>query len=94
MKTIATHPAKEAISMHADSDIERILAHELRIDPEVPAERIKFSVWDGYVTFEGDVDWAHQRDAAETCARRVVGVRGITNRIQVGPRVGSSRESW
>jgi osmotically-inducible protein OsmY len=33
------------------------------------------------------VDWNYQREAAESCARKVNGVRGVANKIAVKPTV-------
>ena len=53
----------------------------------VPDDRIKVGISDGFVTLEGTLDWNFQRDAAESCARKVNGVRGISNKIQLKSRV-------
>ena len=37
----------------------------------------------GWITLEGDVDWAFERDDAERLVRRLTGVRGGTNLITV-----------
>src|SRR5712671_6331513 len=56
----------------------------------VVAEQIKVVVRNGWITLEGDVEWAYQRSAAESAVRRVQGVKGVTNTIQVKPRVPAS----
>ena len=44
-------------------------------------------VRNGWITLEGDVEWAYQRSAAESAVRRVQGVKGVTNTVQIKPRV-------
>jgi osmotically-inducible protein OsmY len=41
----------------------------------------------GWVTLEGEVEWNYQRTRAEDAVRRVRGIRGVTNSIEVKPRV-------
>ena len=53
----------------------------LKIDGRIPDDRIKVGISDGLVTLEGTLDWNFQRQAAESCARKVNGLRGITNQI-------------
>lgn len=56
-------------------------------------KEIKVTVTEGNVRLEGSVDWGSQKDAAEGCAKRVRGVRQVTNEIRVEPTV-SAREAW
>lgn len=51
------------------------------------AEQIKVLVRNGWITLEGNVEWAYQRLAAERAVRRVTGVKGVTNTIQLKPGV-------
>jgi osmotically-inducible protein OsmY len=69
----------------ADSEIARDVIQAMKADFEVPDDRIRVRVRDSAVTIEGTVERDSQRDAAENCAKRVNGVRGITNKIQVEP---------
>ena len=50
-------------------------------------ERIKVVVEDGWVTLEGEVEWRYQREDAEKAVTGLRGVKGISNQIQVKPRV-------
>ena len=50
-------------------------------------ENIKVIVKNGWVTLEGEVEWNYQREAAEAAVRRVRGVKGITNKIELRPMV-------
>jgi len=38
------------------------------------------------------VGWHYQREAAEHCARRIGGVRGVTNRIEMKPKTPTTTE--
>ncbi len=66
-----------------DPEIARDIAHALKLDVTVPANRIKVGIENGKVTMEGSLDWHFQSDAAEACARKVDGVREIANRIEI-----------
>lgn len=72
-----------------DPEIARDIVQALRLDATVPDERLKVSVQNGFVTLDGTTDWHYQRDAAQSCARKVSGVRGLLNKIAVNPRVST-----
>ena len=50
-------------------------------------QQIKVIVDKGWVTLEGQVEWNYQREEAERAVRRVKGVTGVINTIQLKPRV-------
>lgn len=77
--------AEEKSDARGDSEIARDVIHFMKADFEVPDDRIRARVRDGVVTIEGIVERDSQRRAAENCAKRVNGVRGITNNIVVEP---------
>jgi osmotically-inducible protein OsmY len=68
-----------------DPDIARAAANTLLWDVEVPTDRVKAIVQDGWVTLEGAVDWYFQKAAAERAVRNLVGVKGIVSRIEIKP---------
>ena len=76
--------------MHArsDGDLAKAVADALRWDVEVPHDKIKTSVRDGWVTLEGAVDWQYQRAAVDGAVRYLVGVKGVSNQIAVAPSFG------
>ena len=73
-----------------DPEIARDIVQALKIDATVPDERIKVTLQNGFVTLEGTTDWYFQRAAAEGCARKVDGVRGVNNKIEVKPKVSTT----
>jgi osmotically-inducible protein OsmY len=42
------------------------------------------------VTLEGQVEWQYQRSTAENAVRRIKGVKGVSNLIQLKPRAEPS----
>jgi osmotically-inducible protein OsmY len=73
-------------SERPDPEIARAALDALRWNVAVPHDRITVKVEKGWVTLEGEVDWAYQRDAAARAVRSLVGVRGVTNLIMVKAR--------
>jgi osmotically-inducible protein OsmY len=53
-------------------------------------EHIKAVVKNGWVTLEGNVEWNYQRDYAERAVRPLRGVKGVSNLIELKPRVAPS----
>ena len=66
-----------------DSVIAANVRQALKLDSDVPDERITVQVHDGLVTLDGTVDADLQKEAAEADAHKVKGVRGVTNRIHI-----------
>jgi osmotically-inducible protein OsmY len=70
-----------------DPEIARDLIHELESHVSIPAKDIKVTVRNGWVTLEGRVDWQYQKILAETAAKKVRGVLGVTDQIEVRPQI-------
>ncbi len=68
-----------------DTDIAHAVRHALEWNVFVPEEHIRSTVADGWVTLEGKVDYWSQREDADEAVRRLAGVRGVTNKIEVTP---------
>jgi osmotically-inducible protein OsmY len=49
----------------------------------VPASSIEVQVEDGWLTLSGTVDWYYERTAAEDDVRKLAGVVGVTNNIEI-----------
>ena len=64
-----------------DADIAAAALYALEWDANVPLDRVKVAVSDGWVSLTGEVDKQHQREAAEQAVSRLLGVRGVTNHI-------------
>jgi osmotically-inducible protein OsmY len=69
-----------------DTDIAQAVLRALEWDIAVPHEKIKARVDDGWVILEGEVALQFQRAAAENAVRRLSGVRGVTNQIELQVR--------
>jgi osmotically-inducible protein OsmY len=69
--------------MRSDSDIKRDVEAELRTDPTVDATDIAVAVKDGVVTLSGFVRTYAEKLEAEAAAKRVAGVVGLANDLEV-----------
>jgi osmotically-inducible protein OsmY len=69
--------------MRLDSDIKRDVEDELRSDPDIDAADIGVAVKDGVVALIGFVRSFRQKRKAEEDVKRVAGVIGVANNIEV-----------
>ena len=60
-----------------------------RIKSELPYawDKIRVVVKNSWLKLEGEVEWNYQRERAAEAVRRVRGVRGVTNSIELKPSV-------
>lgn len=71
-----------------DEDIAISAVDRIDFDVSLPKRpALQVEVEHGWLTLTGNVDWYYQRAAAENAVRNVAGVRGVTNRIAIKPRV-------
>ena len=56
----------------------------------IPAHLLVASVFEGWVTLRGEVEWEYQRQEAERVVGRLKGVTGVTNVITVQPSTRAS----
>lgn len=68
---------------HTDTDLASAVRHALEWDVDVPDTRVRSTVRDAWVTLEGSVDTLRERGDAERAVRRLAGVRGVENTIEV-----------
>jgi osmotically-inducible protein OsmY len=76
-----------SVTKRTDADVARAALNALHWHVQVPEERIKVKVENGWVTLEGELDWAFQKQAAMDCVRDLTGVTGVTNLLIVKPKV-------
>ena len=70
--------------MRSDSDIKRDVEEELRWDPSIHTTDIAVAVKNGVVTLAGFVRNYMDKFQAEATAKRVAGVAGLANDLEVG----------
>jgi osmotically-inducible protein OsmY len=74
-------------SKRTDSDIALAAKNALEWHVLVPHNQIKVTVFNGFITLEGEVDRHFQKEAAEQAVSHLEGVRGVDNLIAVKPKV-------
>jgi osmotically-inducible protein OsmY len=70
-----------------DPEIAREALQAIRLEWPSLLESIRLDVKDGWVVLEGEVQWNYQRERVEAAVRRVRGLKGITNLLEVKPRL-------
>jgi osmotically-inducible protein OsmY len=70
-----------------DPEIARDAIAQIKSELPYSWDRIRVIVNRGWLTLEGEVEWNYQRERAEAAVRRIRGIKGITNSIEVKPRV-------
>jgi osmotically-inducible protein OsmY len=73
----------QVIAMRSDKDIKRDIEQELKWHPDLDSDDIAVTVKDGVVTLAGFVRSYVDKYEAEQAAKRVAGVVGIANDIEV-----------
>ncbi len=90
VRAVANDIQVKVSSMRTDPEIARDSVQELENHVLIPADKIKVTVRNGWVTLDGTVDWQYQKNLAESAVKKLRGVIGITNNIEVKPRVSPS----
>jgi osmotically-inducible protein OsmY len=72
---------------HGDEDIARRAIDLISWDLSVPKDRVKIKIEKGWVTLGGEVDWRFQKQAAEANIRNLLGVMGVSNAIEIKPKI-------
>lgn len=75
------------INQRPDPEIARDAVAAIQHDLPYASDPIRVVVRDGRITLEGKVEWNYQRERAEEAVRHVRGIKGVTNLIQLSPRV-------
>jgi osmotically-inducible protein OsmY len=87
VKAVANDLEVKLLSSRTDPEIARDIVNELQSHISIPASNIKATVRNGWVTLEGNVDWQYQKLLAESAVKKIRGVIGVTNNIEVKPVV-------
>ncbi|SAK94133.1 transport-associated protein [Caballeronia temeraria] len=75
------------VNKRPDPEIVREIIAQLKAELPYAVEDIKAVVRDGHVTLKGEVEWDYQRRRAADTALRVSGVTGLTNDIEIKPKI-------
>jgi osmotically-inducible protein OsmY len=87
VRGIANDIEVKLLSKRTDPEIARDAVHELESHIGIPADKIKVTVRNGWVTLEGSTEWQYQKSLAESAVKKLQGVLGVSNNIEVKPQV-------
>ncbi len=90
VKAVANEIEIRLATERTDADIAAAAVHALEWDAFVPPGKVQVTVSKGWITLRGEVEWQYQKNDAERVVRRLAGVKGVTNLIEVKPRVTPS----
>lgn len=71
----------------ADDEIAKRIINLFTWHTSIPRDGIQVKVQKGWVTLTGKAEWQYQKNAAADAVRGLTGVVGISNMIEVKPRV-------
>ena len=69
--------------MKTDAELQRQVMNQLKWEPTIHAAEIGVAVKDGVVTLSGNVDSYAKKWAADRAAKRVFGVKAVTEEITI-----------
>jgi osmotically-inducible protein OsmY len=75
-----------------DNDIASEILNAYKWNIEVPNDKIKIKVENGFITLEGDVSWNFQKNAARDAVSKLAGVTGVLNNILIKPETQDAVE--
>ena len=70
-----------------DEDIARAAQTVLGWNAAIPKESVKVMVENGWVTLRGELGWNFQREIAEKVVAELIGVKGVTDQVDLKPHV-------
>jgi osmotically-inducible protein OsmY len=77
-------------SKKTDTDIAQAVVNALKWHASVQQNRIKVTVESGWVTLEGTVNWAFEKEATKLAIENLMGVIGVSNLITIEPKVSTT----
>jgi osmotically-inducible protein OsmY len=72
-----------SMSSKNDTEIAQEILNAWKWSWEIPEEKIKVKVENGWVTLEGELQWNYQKNAAEKSVENLTGVIGVFNHITI-----------
>ena len=73
-----------------DEDIARSAQTVLGWNAAIPRDSVKVMVENGWVTLRGELGWNFQREIAEKIVAELLGVKGVTDQIELTPHVSGA----
>lgn len=73
----------------SDDEIAKRAINTLKWSTMVPDDKVQVKVQEGWVTLTGKLDWNYQKTGAADAVHGLKGVTGISNEIELRPRVSA-----
>lgn len=67
----------------ADEEIAKAINDAIKWHWDISSQHLRVTVENGFVTLEGEVNWAREKEAARKTVSSILGVKGILNNIQL-----------
>lgn len=75
-----------------DNEIATGVLNAFKWNWEIPNNKVKVKVEDGWVTLQGDLQWNYQKDAALRSVSHLIGVKGVIDNMQIKSEVQDNIE--
>ena len=75
------------LSVRSDGDIAQAVENVLQWMSVLPRDAVKVMVENGWITLTGEVEWQYQKAAATAAVGNLLGVRGVSDQISIGPKL-------
>src|ERR1700729_3701846 len=66
-----------------DNEVAAEVVKAFKWNLQVPNDKVKVKVEDGWVTLEGELNWNYQKEATKNAVAYLGGVKGVTNNIKI-----------
>ncbi|OYU80694.1 MAG: ornithine aminotransferase [Flavobacterium sp. BFFFF1] len=66
-----------------DVEIKAAIENVFKWHWDIPTERVHVAVEDGWVFMTGELEWNYQKEAAKNAVTNLIGIKGITNNINI-----------
>lgn len=70
-----------------DNDLANEVLNAYKWNWEIPNDKVKVKVENSWITLEGAVEWNYQREAAERLIKKLAGIKGVSNLININTEV-------
>ena len=67
----------------SDNEIATEVLNAFKWNWQVPNDKVKVKVENGWITLEGELNWNYQREAARDSVVNLAGVKGVSNNIKI-----------
>jgi len=75
-----------------DGEIANEIINALKWNWATISDKVKVKVENGWVTLDGELQWNYQKEAANTSASYLAGVKGVTDNIIIKPQTNDEVE--